>query len=136
MSRKYAPPLVKTSTQSGSRSSWWNDSTRMKPASTEPLNVCRLIKSLFKPLCCLLLNSLPRTRTARRNNGHASYFAEAPCFLAPLKLASLPLVSVASLRLTSTLSAHPPSSKLLHSRVQGLLGRMVAQERSQHPQNC
>ena len=49
--------------------------------------------SLFKPLGCLLLKCLPRTRTARSNDGHASYFAEAPCFLA------LPLASGASLRL-------------------------------------
>ena len=33
---------------------------------------------LFKPL-----SWLPRTQTARINDGHASYFVEAPCFLAP-----------------------------------------------------
>ena len=36
----------------------------------------------IKPLGCPLLKCLPRTRTARINNGHASYFAEASCFLA------------------------------------------------------
>ena len=36
-------------------------------------------KITVKPLCCLLLNCLPRTRTACSNDGHASYFAEAPC---------------------------------------------------------
>ena len=63
-----------------------------------------------------------------------------------LKLASLPLASVASLRLAFyarrrlALRTRPPppfpaASILLHSRVQGLRGRMAAQERSQHPQN-
>jgi len=29
------------------------------------------------------LKCVPQTRTARINDGHASYFAEAPCLLAP-----------------------------------------------------
>ena len=37
-------------------------------------------KSLFKPLGCLLLKCLPRT--ARSNDGQASYFTEVLCFLA------------------------------------------------------
>ena len=36
----------------------------------------------------------------------------------------------------STLAPHsPPSLKLLHSQVQGLRGRMAAQQQSQHPQS-
>ena len=35
-------PLIKTPTQSGSRSPWWNGSARTKPASTEPLNISQL----------------------------------------------------------------------------------------------
>ena len=41
-----------------------------------------LRSSLFKPLGCLLLRCLPRMQTTRSNDEHASYFAEAPCFLA------------------------------------------------------
>ena len=39
--------LVKTPTQSGSRFLWWNGSARMKPASTQPLNISRSIASVF-----------------------------------------------------------------------------------------
>ena len=57
------------------------------PAHKPPPPRRRLIPQskywLFKPLGCLLLECLPRTRTARINDGHASYFAGAPCFLAP-----------------------------------------------------
>ena len=42
-----------------------------------------LRSSLFKPLGCLPLKCLPQTRTARINDGHASYFTEVPCFLTP-----------------------------------------------------
>ena len=34
--------VMKTPTRLGSRSPWWNDSARMKPASTEQLNISRL----------------------------------------------------------------------------------------------
>ena len=44
--------------------------------------------SLYKSLSCLLLKCLPWTRTARSNDGHASYFAEAPCFLDPQRWSS------------------------------------------------
>ena len=37
--------------------------------------------SLFKPLVCIMLKCLPQPWTTHSNNGHASYFAEAPCFL-------------------------------------------------------
>ena len=37
-----------TPTQSGSRSQWWNGSTRTKPTSTEPLNISRLIASVWE----------------------------------------------------------------------------------------
>ena len=51
-----------------------------------------------------------------------------------LKLASLPLASVASLCLALCAWLPPPLSKLLQSQVQGLCGGMAAQERSQHLQ--
>ena len=76
------PPFVETPTHSGSR--WWNGSARTKPASTKLLKflngsqVC-----LSHGLGCLMLNCLLRIRTARSIDGHASYFAEAPCFLVP-----------------------------------------------------
>ena len=38
---------------------------------------------LPKPLGCQPLKCLLQTRTACINDGHTSYFAEAPCFLAP-----------------------------------------------------
>ena len=44
------------------------------------LEILRL--SLFKPLGYLPLKCLPQTWTARINDRHTSYFAEAPCFLA------------------------------------------------------
>ena len=55
---------------------------------------------LFKSLGCL-----PRTQTARINDGHASYFAEVPCFLAPQDWSSSG-ASGASLHLV--LGLHPP----------------------------
>ena len=81
----------------------------MPPLPEEDSFRSRNIEYLPKPLGCLPLNCLLRTRTARINDGHASYFAEAPCFLAPLttlKLFSLPVASGASLRLA--LGPHPP----------------------------
>ena len=79
---------------------------RSHAASIQPLNS---IASSFKPLGCLLLNCLPRTRTSCSNDGHGSYFAEAPCFPSTLKLASLPLASGASLRLALRGPAAPTS---------------------------
>jgi len=40
------------------------------------------VKILFKPLGYLPLKCLQQTWTTRINDGHASYFAKAPCFLA------------------------------------------------------
>ena len=41
------------------------------------------IKSLFKPLSYLLFKFILQMQTAHSNDGHVSYFAEAPCILAP-----------------------------------------------------
>ena len=50
------------------------------PPSEEYSSCSRNIN--IKPLGCLPLKCLPWTRTARINDGHASYFAEVPSFLA------------------------------------------------------
>ena len=51
---------------------------------------CRNIEIyLPKPLGCLPLKCLLRTRTAHINDGHTSFFAEAPCFLTPQRWSSL-----------------------------------------------
>ena len=67
------------------------------------------VEILRLSLGLLLLKSLPRMRTTRSNDGHASYFAEAPCFLNPCYLHR----DVYS------------SSIFLHSQVQGLHGGMA-----------
>ena len=64
---------------------WWI--TNKLVTWTEDSSRSRNIE--IKPLACLLLKCLPRTRTARSNDGHARYFAEAPCFLAPQRWSSL-----------------------------------------------
>ena len=55
--------------------------------------VSQSIASLFKPLGCLLLNCLPRTRTARSNDGHAAASQKFPA-CSPLRQ---PTASVGSI---------------------------------------
>ena len=67
---------------------------------------------LHKPLSCLPFKCLLRMRTTRINDGHASYFVEVPCFLAPQRLSSLArsVMSISPCRIWRclTLSPHPP----------------------------
>ena len=112
--------------QSGSRSLWWNGSARTKQASTETLNISRSIANLFKPLGCPLLN-LSTANADRPQEQWTRQLLRGSALLrrpSTLKLASLPLALVASLRLAFfgrrrlALRARlppPPSSKLLHS---------------------
>ena len=101
------PVKLDSYTESGSSYLWWNGSARTKPSFTEVLNISQSIKRL----------STVKLSTANTSDGHASYFAWLP-WPSPLKLASLPLASGASLSLTFYARPPlPPSSKLLHSQV-------------------
>ena len=65
------------------------------------------------PLDCLPLKCLLRTRTARINDGHVSYFAEAPCS-SPLNVKAVPptcsvrSISTPHARRCLALGPHPP----------------------------
>ena len=59
------------------------------PPPEEDSSRNRFLYLTSKPLGCLPLKCLLRTRTARINNGHTSYFAEASCFLDPQRWSSL-----------------------------------------------
>ena len=123
MFRKYAPPLA----QKTPLTFFCAKSCRgifipcISPLPEEDLSrsLNIEIKFIIKSLSRLLLKCLPRTWTARSNDVHASYLAEAPCFLAPCYLCR----DVYS------------SSILLHNQIQGLRGGMAVQKRTQHPQN-
>ena len=70
---------------------WVHPGHKLIPHIRPPLPRRRLIPQskycdpfyLPKPLGCLPLKCLLQTRFARINDGHTSYFAEAPWFLAP-----------------------------------------------------
>ena len=69
--------------------------------------VSQSVASLFKPLGCLLLNCLPRTRTARSNDGHAAASRKFPA-CSPLNAeARQPTASVGSISQPRVLRSAP-----------------------------
>ena len=60
--------------------------TSPPPPSCPPLKThpaVEILRLSLLPFGCLLLKCLPQTQTACSNDGHASYFVHAPCFLTP-----------------------------------------------------
>ena len=96
------------------RQPWYKDSTCSHLLTKTHPAVEIIIE--IKPLGCLLLKCLLRTRTTRSNDGHASYFTEAHCFLAPQCCSSSAYRShweqLSSSR--STLGPRPPPSNICY----------------------
>ena len=84
VSCKYTPPLAhKLPLYIYSTKSCWGIFIPHISPPPQKKTHTHLTVELFQSLSCLPLKCLSRTWTAQINDGHASYFAEGLCFLAP-----------------------------------------------------